>query len=79
MIFGWLLGAWIAFTYFYLVREHVHTHVTDLMNGRAKTSAKVYYCISTIAWLLLVVVLLVTYLIVKNKPIKDLIETSNCD
>ena len=27
VIFGWMLGAWIAFTYFGLVREHVHEHV----------------------------------------------------
>ena len=33
IIFGWLLGAWLALTYFMLVREHVHHHVSELLAG----------------------------------------------
>ena len=33
IIFSWLLGAWLAITYFTLVRDHVHKHITDLSTG----------------------------------------------
>ena len=33
VIFGWLLGAWLAISYFMIGREVVHKHVTDLITG----------------------------------------------
>ena len=51
VIFGWMLGAWLAFTYFTLVRKYVHNHVLGLMSGRTTSSNKMYYLVSTSAFL----------------------------
>ena len=66
VIFGWLLGAWIAITYFTLGREHVHRHVTNLVQGRTRSSLKVYVLASTGAWAAIMLTLSVTFLAVRG-------------
>lgn len=61
-----MLGAWIAFTYFGLVREHVHTHVDNLMVGRTTTSNFMYYMISIGIFVGMMTIDSITFLIVKN-------------
>ena len=69
VIFGWLIGAWLALTFFGLIREHIHRHVTDLISGRTSSSTTIYYLISTGIWLTSMLTITITFLIVKNKDL----------
>ena len=69
VIFGWLLGIWIALTFFYILREPVHTHIEDLTNGRLNSSPKVYYLISVSIWLFGLLAVFIAYLSVHNQKI----------
>ena len=69
VIFGWLLGSWLAFTYFTLVRKFIHNHVEGLMSGRTTSSNKMYYLISTCAWLGIMLILSVVFLIVRDNEL----------
>ena len=48
IVFGWLLGAWLSVNYFYFIRNLVHEHVKDLVNGCLPSSWRVY-CLIAIA------------------------------
>ena len=65
-----MLGIWLALTYFTLVREHVHRHITDLTTGQANSSNKIYYLISSAVFLAFTMIVTLTFLINKDKPIK---------
>ena len=65
-----MLGIWLALTYFTLAREHVHRHINDLTTGRALSSNKIYYLISTATFLGFTLIVTITFLINKDKPIK---------
>ena len=56
-----MLGAWIAFVYFGIVREYVHTHVENLTNGRSFSSKLVYFSLSIVVWLVFMLAVLVTF------------------
>ena len=66
VIFGWLIGAWLALTFFSLIREHIHKHVTDLISGRTTSSTNMYYLISTGIWLACMLIITTAFLIVKD-------------
>ena len=78
-IFGWMLGAWIALSYFALVRDHVHAHVVDLMNGRSSSSRIVYFLTSSGIWVAMVLTLTIALLIVKDKPLNTNGENERID
>ncbi len=69
VIFGWLLGAWIALSYLYILRQYVHEHVQNLMNGKTGSRSMVYYLAAGGFWLLMSLTLFFTLLIVKEKEI----------
>ena len=69
IIFGWLLGLWLALSYFALVRDHVHHHVTELTTGQTTSSNCVYYSVSTGIWLAFMLTVTITFLINKDKTI----------
>ena len=64
-----MLGSWLAFTYFTLVRKYVHNHVLGLMSGRTTSSNKMYYLASTGAWLGQMLILTIVFLIVKGNEL----------
>ena len=70
IIFGWLLGAWLAFTYFAIIRDYVHKHVNDLTTGQTTSSSKVFYLISSSIWLAFQAIVTITFLVDLDKPIK---------
>ena len=72
VIFGWLLGAWLAFTWFTLIREHVHKHVNDLVVGRTSSSMKMYLMLATSLWIALQLCTTITFLIVKDDDLNTL-------
>ena len=65
-----MLGAWLAFTYFTLVRIHVHDHVKSLTTGQTNSSNKIYYLISTGIFLGFTLVVTLTFIINMNKDIR---------
>ena len=69
IIFGWLLGVWIALTYFTLIREYVHKHIQDLTTGQTTSSNSVYYLISTGIFLAFTTVVTLTFVINMDKHI----------
>ena len=70
IIFGWLLGAWLAVSYFALIREHVHHHVTDLTTGQTTSGNYVYYLLSIGIWLSFMTIATTTFLVNKDKSIE---------
>ena len=70
IVLGWLLGAWIAISYFVIFRKIVHKHVLDLMQGRTTSSSKMFFIISTVIFVLAMIVMTVTLLVVKEKGFK---------
>ena len=70
IVLGWLLGAWIAITYFVIFRKIVHKHVLDLMQGRTTSSSKMFFIISTVIFVVAMIVMTVTLLVVKDKGFK---------
>ena len=69
IVFGWMLGAWLAVSYFFLMRHHIHKHVISLMNGRESSSAKVLCIVAMAVWLLAMLVIFITFLIVRTMSI----------
>lgn len=70
ILLGFLLGVWLALTYFCLLREIVHRHITELVTGRSATSNKVFYLVSLGIWLVAMLIVTITFLIVKEKPLE---------
>ena len=70
IVFGWMLGAWLALTYFALVRDRVHKHVTDLVSGRASSSYKVLIMITSGIWTAFMLTISITFLIMKESKLK---------
>ena len=65
-----MLGAWLALTYFALVRNKVHKHVTDLVSGRASSSYKVLILIMGGVWTALMLTISITFLVMKESKLK---------
>ena len=65
-----MLGAWLALTYFALVQDKVHKHVTDLVSGRASSSYKVLILITSGVWTALMLAISITFLIMKESKLK---------
>ena len=63
IIFGWMLGAWLAISYFMIGREVVHKHVAELITGQTTSSNAIYYTISSIVFIVLMLTLTVTLLV----------------
>ena len=70
IIFGWMLGVWLALTYFTLIREHVHKHIQDLMTGQTTSRNSIYYMVSTGIFLAFTMIVAITFLVNMNKDIK---------
>ena len=66
VVFGWMMGVWIALTYFSLVREYVHKHVLDLVYQRFNSQFGVYYGISAGVWAGLSLINTITYYAVRD-------------
>ena len=64
-----MLGAWIACSYFYILRDYVHQHVENLTNGRSHSSKLVYFALSTLVWLAFMITIIVTFLAVRSNEI----------
>lgn len=70
VIFGWLLGAWLAISYFTIIRSYVHVHVNQLTTGHTTSSSKVFYLASTGIWVAVTTIVTITFLVSKNKDIR---------
>lgn len=70
IMFGWMLGAWIAFSYYGILRDYVHAHVENLINGRSYSRKLVYFSIATFIWFVGIICILVTFLVVKDENMK---------
>ena len=69
VMFGWFLGAWLAYTWFSLIRDPVHRHVKDLVVCRTNSSMKIYMLIAIGGWILIQTTTLITFLCVKDKKL----------
>jgi len=67
--FGWMLGIWIACSYFFILRDRVHAHIDDITNGRLNSSRKVHFLIASAISLTILITGLVTFLAVRKKDI----------
>ena len=70
IIFGWLLGAWLALTYFTMIREYIHGHIQDLTTGQTASRNSVYYLISSAIFATFTLIVTLTFVINMNKSIK---------
>ena len=70
VVFGWLIGIWLACTYAFIMREVIHHHIKDLTNLREKCKIMTHFWAALGIYTIVMGILVITFYITRNMPLE---------